>query len=452
MHFKRKLIEREDDVEASYLVPNVTNIKPNSWKGTSSLIIAAMAGAGVLGIPLAVNMSGWIGIVILIFCGIFSNITSNLLGDLMNRITYEEVKDYSSIGEFAFGRAGKIATNITQYITLSGVTIIFLILVGILMHAVEPCIPAKFYTILGGLLTMILTIALPNMKEAKWISFFGIFTTLVTVIVSCIVSILFFTSSDYELEREVYEMDHSYVNINQIPTAFSIFAFAFGGHSLLPNLYAEMRSTHEWYKATNLSYNAVLLILYLPVAIIGYAVYGSYLGTSGASDILEVLDNPSFGSAYKIPVSIAEILLIMHLASVLPIVSNPILKRVERIFTSQDDSFGDDITVPLVKRILFRCSTIAVLTIIALFFPFFLQMVGIITSLSVVCDVYIFPVLFSWRINPPKSYAMSFLLFFILVWGVVGSITGLISNVNGLIEATKQSDPFSSDMFKFTCS
>lgn len=36
-----------------------------------------------LAIPMAVNESGWVGIILLVCCGLLSNITANLLGETM---------------------------------------------------------------------------------------------------------------------------------------------------------------------------------------------------------------------------------------------------------------------------------------------------------------------------------------------------------------------------------
>jgi hypothetical protein len=123
----------------------------NSWVASAGLISAAMAGAGVvcmpclpltqkLAIPMAVNESGWIGILLLVLCGILSNVTANLLGEAMFHM--EGLREcvlhvvvlnlsYADIGEKAFGRVGRVVTTVTQYATLTGITIIYLILLGV---------------------------------------------------------------------------------------------------------------------------------------------------------------------------------------------------------------------------------------------------------------------------------------------------------------------------------
>lgn len=69
--------------------------KANNWLATAMLIVAAMAGIGVLGLPQALAKSGWIGVPLMLICAMMANITANLLGALMRRIAhYDEVKEF----------------------------------------------------------------------------------------------------------------------------------------------------------------------------------------------------------------------------------------------------------------------------------------------------------------------------------------------------------------------
>ena len=114
--------------------------------------------------------------------------------------------------------------------------------------------------------------------------------------------------------------------------------------------------------------------------------------------------------------------------------------------------------MPLGKRILIRTIVVTFLTSISIFvfflklkmkIPYFLLMIGFVTSISVVCDVYLFPVLFRWKIDPPKTILSGLVLTVIFLVGITGSITGLYSSVNGIVGKLK-GNPFD-NMFEFTC-
>lgn len=148
-----------------------------------------------LAIPMAVNESGWIGILLLVFCGVLSNITANLLGETMFHM--EELREYvisSSLTSHLFqlcrhwregvwwcGQGGNhchpvchslwyhyhLPRSVWYNITTSIYTDIGQ---GSIMNSmpVLSCVPAKFYTFLGGLFVLCLVIALPTMKEVAW--------------------------------------------------------------------------------------------------------------------------------------------------------------------------------------------------------------------------------------------------------------------------------------------
>lgn len=100
----------------------------NSFVTTGFSIVATMAGVGVLGMPTAVATSGWVGLVLLLTTAVIAMITANLLGAIMTRMPQASIRDYTSLAGAAFGRPGVIITNFTQYVTLGGVSVIFLLL------------------------------------------------------------------------------------------------------------------------------------------------------------------------------------------------------------------------------------------------------------------------------------------------------------------------------------
>lgn len=93
---------------------------------------------------------------------------------------------YADLGMRAFGIWGYRAATFTQYLTLCGITIVFMILFGILpsrslyVHLVGQlmtlvqvigCFPAPIYTLAAGLLLMALNVFIPKLKEAKWMTY-----------------------------------------------------------------------------------------------------------------------------------------------------------------------------------------------------------------------------------------------------------------------------------------
>lgn len=115
--------------------------------------------------------------------------------------------------------------------------------------------------------------------------------------VSIGISLHYLAGEDYSKESTMFDFSTNYINLDiRQAQALSVFAFGFGGHSLvrfddtdvshfqLPNIYAEMKdSSRSWWKPTTLAYNFVLLALYIPIGAVCYHVYGTALGKVGCS-------------------------------------------------------------------------------------------------------------------------------------------------------------------------
>ncbi|EPB68758.1 transmembrane amino acid transporter protein [Ancylostoma ceylanicum] len=74
------------------------------------------------------------------------------------------------------------------------------------------------------------------------------------------------------------------VTPRQFTLGFGTIVFAYGGHPVFPTIQHDMRQPRHFSKAVMLSY-IVLFLLYAPVAIGGYAVYGTSLTDSIVSSI-----------------------------------------------------------------------------------------------------------------------------------------------------------------------
>lgn len=53
------------------------------WCEYGEYFSLSLTGAGVLVLPHAMFLSGWAGLFVLAFCGVISNFTANLLGEVM---------------------------------------------------------------------------------------------------------------------------------------------------------------------------------------------------------------------------------------------------------------------------------------------------------------------------------------------------------------------------------
>jgi len=109
------------------------------------------------------------------------------------------------------------------------------------------------------------------------------------------------------------------VTVNSFSTSLGTMFFAWGGSAMFPTIQVDMRHPHKFHQAVLIAY-IILLILYLPVSIIGYIVYGSDV----KDNILSNLPENFF--RYSV-----EILITGHLAMAFTIVLNPIFQGFEHV-------------------------------------------------------------------------------------------------------------------------
>jgi len=417
------LINNERDLEST-----------NSWYSTASLIVCAMAGVGVLGLPGAMNSSGWLGILLLFIVPIFSAYTGLILTKSIEN-TSRKVKDYSEIGEEAFGIWGRRVAQFSVYLTLGGVSVIFLILLGILMHGiVGPKIGYGFWTLAIGLgIAAPLAIALKSYSEIKIISWFGFAATASVVIVCVILSLVFYFGDTYESNKAMHDFSTVFINLKTFAIGFSVFSFAFGATAIYPSIYVKMANREHWNRAIIGGYCASLS-LYAPMAIIGYLVYGSFLGSKGIQTILDAV--LFFDTNTGVIVKICSAVMILHILLAFPIVINPIFLVLEERF--QDKSKSE-----FLMRLIIRGITMTFFVVIALFFPYFLDVMSLLSCISVSLTGFILPCLFYWKIcSPgiPEKVFLSLIIFF----GIVGSVVGIYVSSESLVANVKaQPNPFS---------
>jgi len=241
------------------------------------------------------------------------------------------VLDYSEIGEYAFGKIGRIIAQFSTYVTLFGVGIIFLILTGILMEGIVPQIGHGFWTLAYGIVLISpIAIILKTFNEIKIISVLGFLATLVVVIASSVLSLIFYFSSSYSEKVIKCKITHDIIRGQPLVIAFSVFTFAFGATAIFPNLYMHMKNKEHWPRSVISGYTIVTAMV-LAIAICGYLAYGTYLEKTST-----ILDANQFFGSQSWPAQALAGIMILHIVSAFPVVINPVFLAIERNFEKKN--------------------------------------------------------------------------------------------------------------------
>lgn len=157
--------------------------------GVSFLVCGCMMTAqmnviGLISIPVATAKSGWISVGLLSLCGCLAWLSAAMFAAVMLRTPF--VVDYPSVGKFAMGRFGQYASVFGQYSLLFGASCTFLILLGQLMEDLVCEVPRRAWSGVFALFALVIVIAVPTLKKAKWVAIFAV----VTMFFACIVIVV----------------------------------------------------------------------------------------------------------------------------------------------------------------------------------------------------------------------------------------------------------------------
>jgi len=128
--------------------------------------------------------------------------------------------------------------------------------------------------------------------------------------------------------------------------------------------------------------------------------------------------------------------MVLHIISAFPIAINPVFRAVEAALIDNRPNEG-------LKRIISRSIIMAIFIILAMFFPYFLDMMSIIADISVSVTGYMLPCVFYFLICKPRNPVMIICLIVVFLFGVVGSGVGLYVSISDMIKDVKANpNPF----------
>lgn len=265
-----------------------------------------------------------------------------------------------------------------------------------------------------------------------------------------VVLILIGTSMDIPTCYEA--ASYAEVSARQFSLGFGTIVFAYGGHPVFPTIQHDMAEPRYFTKAVILSY-AVLFLLYAPVALGGYAVYG----TSISDSIISSIQTPTLRL-------LISVLITLHVLFSILIIINPLHQGVEE-FVGVKYEFG-------IGRFVVRTAVLFLTTMAASLLPNFGVFLDLVGSSSMTMLTLVFPGLFSLYLQTSdklrneapqrgatasednnciptmrqvfeKTAKFRLLIETIVICG--GVIIGVISTANALQEATRS--PLASPCF-----
>lgn len=353
---------------------------------TAIFIAGEMAGSGVLALPKAIVNSGWIGLILtVVFCfnaacgGICLGRCWDILEERFPEHRNRTRNPYATIAFRAIGRNASRLVSICIQCTLFGAGTVYLLLASQIMQELLLDVFPDFsfcfwFLLIAVLLTPAMWLGSP--KDFWLVGIGALFTT-------AFACVLMFTQIVMDGLNNVDKVHHEVHGFQDFFLSFGTLLFAFGGASTFPTIQNDMENKKEFSKSVSISFS-VILALYLPVTAGGFFVYGEAVEMNIAMSLTKT-----------ILVTIANVLMAVHLIFAFLIIINPVCQELEEIFQ-----------FPRVyhwKRCLLRSLIIMGMILVGEIIPKFGKILSLVGGSTITLLTFVFPPLFYMRLCSMKN-------------------------------------------------
>ncbi|KAI8880683.1 hypothetical protein K501DRAFT_324893 [Backusella circina FSU 941] len=406
--------------ETEYEISFSHGVEDNSKGGSSFLayfnVVCVVCGTGALGLPYALKQGGWIGLLILGLSWIFSSYSGTVLIQCLYYNGKTRLSSYQEVAEASFGKIGGWISFFFTAVTLIGVPVLYTLLAGQNLHSVAKGTSAELtfpiWVIICSVVVSIPFVFFKSMKEVGLLSAAGMLATILVILIVVIVALQ--NKSGYT------NVAHDAVIWNQFPIALSSIAFSFGGNPVYAHVEAGMRNPKHWNRVV-VGGLTTCFGLYMLIAVPGYYVYG-----------VET-ESPIYNNLPDGPAKMASIIIItLHVIMAIPILLTSFALDLEKLFGIS--SFNHSFIKETILRISLRLTLIVIVTVIAIFVPFFGDFMSLLGAFSNCALILIFPIIFYLKLTGfrNKSWTELILCFFVVLLGIVGLVFGTISAIEAL--------------------
>ncbi|KAL2370623.1 vacuolar amino acid transporter 1 [Blastomyces gilchristii SLH14081] len=352
-----KRIQHEDGSKEAIIVGQST--VPQTIFNSVNVLI----GIGLLSLPLGLMYAGWlIGIPLLIFSAVATAYTAKILAKCVDDPT---LVTYADLAYISFGPQARIVTSLLFCLELMGACVALVVLFADSIDALVPGLGALRWKLICG--AILIPMNFVPLRLLSLSSILGIFCCTSIVLIIFVDGIIK-PESPGSL-RDPARTSLLPENWSAVPLSFGLIMSPWGGHSVFPNIYKDMRHPHKYGVSLWVTYIFTFL-LDLAMAVAGWLMFGPNVRDEITSNILRTAGYPNWLS-----VCIVAFIAIIPLTKV-PL--SPFLRTA----------------VQSIARIL----TICIITFTAIVFPYFDRIMAFIGASLCITICIILPVAFYLRI------------------------------------------------------
>ncbi|RZC61118.1 hypothetical protein C5167_022887 [Papaver somniferum] len=327
----------------------------------SPLCNVVLSGVGIISVPYALASGGWLTLILLFIVAAATFYTGLLIRRCMD--VSPKIRTYPDIGEYAFGKKGKMMVSSFMYLELYVVATGFLILEG---DNLSNLFPDMSFTIAGvtmcgqqGFVILVALVIFPSMlltdlSKVSYVSATGILASVLIIL-----SVFWVGAEDTGFRAK-----GRFFHLNGVPTGVSLYTFCYCAHPVFPTLYTSMKDKRQFSKVLLLCF-VLCTISYAAMAVLGYLMFGENIKSQ------VTLNLPTDKLSSKVAIYTTLVTPIAKYA----LIATPIVNAIE----SSSGINHNNRSISILIRTLFLVNSVMVALAIP-FFGYLMSLVGAFLS------------------------------------------------------------------------
>ncbi|KAL5121622.1 hypothetical protein ACEQ8H_000308 [Pleosporales sp. CAS-2024a] len=384
--------------------------------------VNVLVGVGLLTLPLAFKYSGWlIGLVFLAWSAVVTGYTAKLLAKCLD--VDSSLLTFADLAFVSFGNKARIAVSILFSLELLAACVALVVLFADSMDALIPGWDTLAWKIVCGIILIPL-----SFLPLRFLSF-----TSILGVMSCF-GITIAVWADGLLKPDspgsIRHPAPQYLfpaNPLTIPLSFGLLMSPWGGHSVFPNIYRDMRHPYKYRRGVDITYIFTYLVD-MGMACAGILMFGDDVLDEITSNIFLTKGYPK-GMAVFIAICIAIIPL-----TKIPLNARPIVSTFEVVFgldaralAASDGMTGMTGLNRGIAKVSLRIGTIITFVVIAVLFPSFDRIMTLLGSVACFSICIILPLAFHLKLFGKDIGATEKTLNWLLI--ALSSLMAVVSTV-----------------------
>lgn len=352
---------QEDDGKVVNVIVGQSTLPQTIFNSVNVLV-----GVGLLALPLSMRYAGWIpGIVMLIFAALATAYTARLLAKCADMDS--SLITFADLAYVSFGNTARIFTSIVFSLELLGACLALVVIFADTMDALVPGWGITQWKIACGVI--IVPLLFVPLRLLSFTSIVGILSCL-GIVTAVFIDGLIKPHTPGSL-REPATTHLFPSNWLTLPISFGLLMSLFGGHSVTPNIYRDMRHPYKYHRAVNWAWTFTFLIDG-GMAVVGWLMFGDGVRDEITKNMVMTKGYPE-ALTYFIVICIA----IIPITKV-PLNARPIISTVEialgldaRAIADSDAMTGLSGAMRGVLKIAVRVAIMVVFVVLAILVPDF---------------------------------------------------------------------------------